>query len=468
MSDTSQVNNSFCHDVSVVKATTTEIASQTPPKVNSNIVSSFLTIPNPPFPRPRCQSESDANRKRAHDGSAESASVLLRQKMGKFCDIRLEKKDCDNTDILQLNEEKESSSAEVIVIQQVSNDIGGEESFTDKNKVVLMMMIKEAVDEAIKPLKEIIVNLNAKMDKLDDNADDPSKVQKQKGPKNPMLKPIQVRTPSYSQQLKGWGLSGQGQIPFQIPDNSKSSPYLESSRDIRQQRPPPTPRPSSNPAFSLARRCLGFYPITSVDIDDMTKLHPVLPDNDEQFQQIGKELVRQFLRRELLVSKRVAQDIRIKNLFYPKAGVVSGIMYAEFYSEAEVDILKRYTKNLQTVEGFRPKVIPYIPQSLYKRYKAVEEQAFLIRNNDKTQTTRIWIGEDFQLRVRERGSKTPWSHLIPETLSNLPPQDPRKPFMNTGTMDKQTPPTPMSVITVNPTQRFHSNNIFNFVGEVEA
>ena len=111
---------------------------------------------------------------------------------------------------------------------------------------------------------------------------------------------------------------------------------------------------------------------------------------------------------------------------------------------------------------------PYIPQSLFSRYKAVEEAAYHIRKEDTSSTTRVWIRDDFELRVRERGSKTPWANIIPEALTNLPAQAPRKPRKSIDTTDKNTPPTPGYIESNSPKQSVHSRNIFNFLREEEA
>ena len=190
--------------------------------------------------------------------------------------------------------------------------------------------------------------------------------------------------------------------------------------------------------------------------------------DEELFQAAGKKCVREFLRVELDMSKRVATDIRIRHVFYPKAGMATAKLYAEFESEGEVDLIKKNAKNLQTVDGHRAKLIPYIPFSLFERYKAVEEIAYEIRKKDRNQTTRLWITDDFELRVRERGSYTPWSQIVPEKLPQLPPQAPRKTHIPSDLRDRNTPPTPRLDDDFNPTQSVHSINIYNNLREVEA
>ena len=201
----------------------------------------------------------------------------------------------------------------------------------------------------------------------------------------------------------------------------------------------------------------------------MASHHPTEENEEEQFQKMGKACLVEFLQREMDISPRVATDLRIKHVFYPKAGIATGMLYAEFYSEEELDIVKRNARFLRTdSNGFRPKIVPYIPLSLFERYRAVEEHAYGIRKKDNSQTTRIWIGDDFQLRVRVRGSRTPWSNIVPEKMPILPPQAPKKAKGVSDLMDARRPTTPRSVIMLAPSSSFFSNNIYENLKEVSA
>ena len=221
----------------------------------------------------------------------------------------------------------------------------------------------------------------------------------------------------------------------------------------------------SNPAYALARRCLGFYPVTSKDINryedlckDMTK--------EEKFQKLGKDCIRDFLNSELEISARITKDIRMKNVFYPTAGIASGTLYVEFESEDEADIVRRHQRNLKERDGFRPKIVHYIPRSLYKRFQAIEEKAFNIRNKNRQKTTRVWIGEDFQLRVRDRGDTTPWTQISPEAVGDLPPQDPKVRKSPIDHMDTRRPFTPSPWLVA--PKSFESSNRFDFLGQIGA
>ena len=106
---------------------------------------------------------------------------------------------------------------------------------------------------------------------------------------------------------------------------------------------------------------------------------------------------------------------------------------------------------------------------LFNRYKAVEEVAFNFRNKNREMATRVWVSDDFELRVRKKGDTTPWAVIKPEILENLPDQDPKVTKHDSDKMDRRRPKTPRE--TNNPEvtlTRFNSSNIYNLLGEVEA
>ena len=90
---------------------------------------------------------------------------------------------------------------------------------------------------------------------------------------------------------------------------------------------------------------------------DLKKISDYIPSNrndKEIFQKTGKECVREFLQMEMEISERVATDLRNKNVFYPKAGVATWMIYADFHSEEELISVKKYAKSLQTTNWFKP------------------------------------------------------------------------------------------------------------------
>ena len=347
-----------------------------------------------------------------------------------------------------------------------------QDDFVSTNKTTISIeLMNEAIIKAIQPLKDEIKSLS---EFIRANLKNVSKNDV------PHLSLQEIQSPDSLGARRGWGLAGQGRKKILKPMN-----YAETAAAAMNPRkeglnldapPKPKPpikakqsRPDSNPAFALARRCLGFNPISSKDLEKYDHCYPEITDKEERFQRVGKDCVRDFLHYDMDVTERVAADIRIKSVFFATSGLASAILYAEFHSEGEATIVKQHTKNLSTINGRRSRVIPYIPKSLFKRFKAVEEVAFNIRVNNRSMATRIWITNDFELRVRKKGDSTQWSLITPETLPNLPEQDEKSEKFVTDLMDKRRPITPKTFDAPQITfSRFDSENLYNLLGEEEA
>ena len=141
--------------------------------------------------------------------------------------------------------------------------------------------------------------------------------------------------------------------------------------------------------------------------------------------------------------------LRIKNVFYPPVGSVSKTLFCEFFSEEEASLVRKNAKRLKTVNGIRAKLIDFIPRSLEERHKAVEREAYQIRQNDldpntgKTNlSTRIWLTTDIELRVRRKGDTTAWGKIPTTVLKDLPAQAPKRPWPRSDFLSKHRPETP--------------------------
>ena len=74
------------------------------------------------------------------------------------------------------------------------------------------------------------------------------------------------------------------------------------------------------------------------------------------------------------------------------------MLFAEFYSEAEVGVIKKNAVNIRTSVNFRPKIVSYIPRSLQEYFNKVEDQAFILRRQNLSETTRILVTDsNFEL-----------------------------------------------------------------------
>ena len=70
--------------------------------------------------------------------------------------------------------------------------------------------------------------------------------------------------------------------------------------------------------------------------------------------------------------------------------------------------------------------------------------------------TRIWIGNDFELRAKSRGDSTNWAAIPPISLPNLPAQAPKRSNKQLDVIEKRTPITPL------PTDNQASPNITTY------
>ena len=354
--------------------------------------------------------------------------------------------------------------------------------------IELKQEVKHSVKKVVEPLKQEIELLKLKVQSFSFKLDGQNTTKADERNRNAsLLNPICQKSPAYIQSSNEWGIPGQGKTKFpKSYSQITAGKILQSGNAVQTQL---TPRevnpilkkktipvkPSQNPAYGLSRRCQGFHPITSKHLNKYDTKYLDIKDEEKRFQRIGMDCVRDFVHKEMLMAESTTEDLRIKSVFYPSAGAASGTLYAEFWSEEEVEIIKRHAKNLvSSSDGFRPKIVTYVPQSLFERYKAVEEAAFLVRQADRSKATRVWITDDIRLRVRKKGDTTPWSQIEPENLINLPPQAPIKARLDNDKdlMEKQTPPTPMFTPLAGSNIKsafcFESNNHFNLLGEVEA
>ena len=57
-------------------------------------------------------------------------------------------------------------------------------------------------------------------------------------------------------------------------------------------------------------------------------------------------------------------------------------------------------------------------------------------------STRIWITDEIELRVRKKGDPTPWAKIPLTVLNNLPPQAPKRPWSRVDSIERRRPATP--------------------------
>ena len=58
-----------------------------------------------------------------------------------------------------------------------------------------------------------------------------------------------------------------------------------------------------------------------------------------------------------------------------------------------------------------PRLIDHIPKLIQKEYNAVAQKAFEGRTKSRRNSSKIWITDKFELRLRPKGDFTPWSKI---------------------------------------------------------
>ena len=335
----------------------------------------------------------------------------------------------------------------------------------------IIELIKEAVKSAMLPLKEEISFLRATVMKQNEKVLPQKKqgyspsIPSSNGNTFPQIRQEQfvntgtrekapnsryLNSPSYNAMSNNWGLPNQGRHAKSYSETlSRNCAAIDSSVPNLQPTPQMRIQEIKNPAFELARRCMGFHPITSEDIGKIGGFHEDNENEEQNFQSDGKDSIRKFLHYEMNMSVRCVDDLRIKNVFYPPVGAVSRTLFCEFFSEEEAAYVRKSAKNLKTVNGYRSKIVDFVPRSLEDRHKAVECEAYKIRQNNldlatgkSNVSTRIWLTTDIELRVRKKGDPTPWGRIDKVVLKDLPVQAPKRSWPRSDLLNKRRPETP--------------------------
>ena len=359
--------------------------------------------------------------------------------------------------------------SEVEETQEKSSEVKEDDSEKELGVQAIMSAIQAAVNKAVEPLslqiseliplKEHVIRLEQEVVKLTLQMSKTSK------PTNN----FSCQGIDSTHSSNSWGLKGQGQkqagatykpnlvvttadlvdLDIYQPASyahvtKKTAPKnIEQAKNKTQNLTLTTPQPN-NPAFNLARRCQGFHPIGSEDIGRNAAYYKNIKDDEERFQEAGKDCVRDFLKNEMGMSTEVVGDLRILSVFFPPVGPGKFTLFAEFHNEEEVQLIRSFAKNLNITGEYKPMLVLYVPRSLQQRFAAVESAAYKIRaESNKKVMTRIWIGSDFELRKKSKGDATNWAAIIPIDLPNLPAQAPKRNPQKLDVIDKRTPNTPL-------------------------
>ena len=130
--------------------------------------------------------------------------------------------------------------------------------------------------------------------------------------------------------------------------------------------------------------------------------------------------VKSYLKCEMKMLPSVIEKLNFVRIF-PPTREDWNVLYVEFGSDHDVDTVFNHTRAMVKRDH---RVIRYIPKQMYNRFRAIQSQAYHIRQ-DEGLKTRVKIGHnDFLLSTRDANSSIWYPRSL---LSNLPEFDTDQP-----------------------------------------
>ena len=252
-------------------------------------------------------------------------------------------------------------------------------------------MIKQAVEEAIIPLHAKIDQLNQKLD---------SQINNMGNDQFPVL-PVQ-RTRLMSNHLPIW--------PRQQAQAGSIRPQMNIQQDNKMRE-----ETEEKEAFTMARRCIGLFPLTSDDIDQQHPSADAGSRNNDSFQKAGISAARIYFTNILKMSSTAAENLDIVGVFYQGKGAASNTLYVELNHQNDMALIRNAAVNMKNTENSKPQLIQFIPPILKSKYNMVQNLAYEGRTeNAVRKASKIWIkSQNFELRFKEKDDPTPWAAIIP-------------------------------------------------------
>ena len=286
-----------------------------------------------------------------------------------------------------LNQRQDNGVPGVLPLEPTADKNRSQDNFSN----LLQLIIKKAINEAVKPLKDEIMNLKYLVQKNSYNNNRTDNLMEQ-APTRPIWPKI-ISPPT-------------------LPHIPKAS-----ERDL---------------AFNLARRSLGLFPISQDDLIRNTDKVEDCSDRILREQIGGANTVRDYLSVVLGMEEDEARSLNIIKVFKQTGNNNTNVLFVEFTNENDVKKIKKLVGKMEA--GGEPQLLNFIPKLLQTEYDIVSQRAFKGRNQINKHSSKIWITTKFELRLRPKGDYTPWNKIQQE--------DPDKEPMKTGTIPKTTNETP--------------------------
>ena len=218
--------------------------------------------------------------------------------------------------------------------------------------------------------------------------------------------------------------------------------------------------PTPTEDYLVAKRSLGFFPISMEDIRrNQTNMNSQNTPR-EHFVHAGEAVIKNFLSHELKMPEKEIDKLRFHDVFYPQAGSDAKILFTEFEEERDVKSVMRYAQNMKGTQQEDPKITRFVPKSLRPQYQLLQTMAYDARKATPKMNTKIWFADTLELRVRALGDNTLWAQIIPINQSTIPhkSQQPRNSHHNLPINNLPSNNLPISSRTDQAEQMDHSSN----------
>ena len=184
-------------------------------------------------------------------------------------------------------------------------------------------------------------------------------------------------------------------------------------------------------SVSDARKTIGFQCIFQKDVDRQRRISGARDENEARL-----FVVEEFLQCEMKV-KDIFKEMKVDDIF-PPAKENWDTLYVKFASERSVHTLYRYSKYLQKNQ----RLVPYIPNQFYPRYRELENLTYNIRHGDYKYKTRVMMGTTDLILYKRKFNERYWSAVQPPHASltiDQPAQSPSHEQRRSNNEDSTSP-----------------------------
>ena len=183
-----------------------------------------------------------------------------------------------------------------------------------------------------------------------------------------------------------------------------------------------------NKTIDYAKRVAGIKPISRKSVSkkvEQLKREGFLDENDTDeinFAIAAKTVLKDFMKRNLIMTKEEIKQIKIKRLFFSTNTDVE-ILYVECEESDDISRIFSHANKLpKGNEKSRPQLVNYVPPMFHERHRDIQSLAYNLRQKYKNQIlTNIRLGRhDYILRMKEKDDNSKWSEVpqveLPQTI----------------------------------------------------